>query len=124
MLIITIVVLCLVLIVALLLSVATTRKRDTVDPLDHGWTLDHAWNSKKTYTKQGGWVLYQTDGGWVLDKVPKDAPGVVKRMDCLDEIEIEFINGVTTLEHVEIRETAGSGLVYTPKRDSTPQTGC
>jgi hypothetical protein len=92
----------------LLSRLALAKKDPEVDPAEHGWELDYEHEGNRHFTKEGGWVLYQSTGsdGWVLDLRPKDQPGVVDRIPRLTESEMETVNGLSSLEHIQHRVTA------------------
>jgi len=84
-----------------------------VNPEDYGWEFEHGHGDlghhRSLYTKEGGWILYQSDYGWVLDKTPKNAPGVVERIKCLTELEMDIINDLSNLKEIH-RKTAGGEI--------------
>lgn len=77
------------------------RRKKEEDPAQYGWVLEYEWNDQRSYSKDFGHHLYQSDaGGWVLDKTPKNGPGVVERIGRLDKIAMELANNLSTLQVV------------------------
>ena len=71
------------------------KRNKGVNPEAYGWVNLHG----DYYQKGDGYLLYKGSTGWVLDKTPKNAPGVINRFGrILTEIDIEECNGFA--EHV------------------------
>jgi len=71
------------------------KKKTGVNPEEYGWVNLHG----NYYGKGNGYLLYKSSTGWVLDKRPKHAPGVINRFgEILTEIDIEECNRFA--EHV------------------------
>lgn len=76
-------------------------KQKNINPQDYGWNkLDDNY-----YIKKGGFILYCGNSGWILDKTPKNAAGVVERFGMiLTETDMSIANNLATLSN-PIRKT-------------------
>ena len=70
------------------------KAKKEINPEDHGWSKlfdDHY--------KKNSYTLYRGHSGWVLDKSPKDAPGIICRFGkTLTSVDIEEANSFA--EHI------------------------
>ena len=66
------------------------KKNQSIDPTLYGWINTHG----EYYEKPNGYFLYNSTEGWILDKTPKNAPGVILKFGkTLTEIDIKEANG-------------------------------
>lgn len=71
------------------------QPKETIKPEDFGWVKTY----NNHYTKNN-YVLYKSMTGWVLDKHPKNAPGIINKFGKeLTDIDMEEANNFA--EHIE-----------------------
>lgn len=70
------------------------RAKKEIKPEEYGWSKKFNYGYQKN-----GYTLYKGGNGWVLDKFPKDSPGVICRFgETLTDIDIEEANNFA--EHI------------------------
>jgi len=75
--------------------------KEDINPEDLGWKKDYDFEQWTVFSKPNGWFLYHDSnlGKWTLDKHPKKQAGVVSRFyGTLDEIEMEMIHGLVSID--------------------------